>query len=251
MFSGVGGLVAKIVMLSLLNGLTGWAIVVLFAQGRPVWAVATLIVLGVIDLVYLRPNKMLPAKFILPGSILLVAFLIIPIFFTINTSFQRYSTGHVLTKSEAIQTNFEQNRLAGDRFFLMTPARDTDGVLVLVLMDEITGETFLGRTSGLEALDEATVGLDDYGSLVPPPGFSPLAGAELFAADAELAEFVVPLQGGAEIRAEGVSTAYESVPGFTFDAARDALVATDTGIAYFDNGRGSFESLGGEEITVG
>ena len=116
LFSGTGGLIVKIVLLSLLNGLVGWAIIVLFTQDRVVWALGTLAVLGVFDFVYLRPNKLLPAKFILPGSVLLIAYLIIPIFFTINTAFQKYSTGHVLTKAEAITTNIEQNVVQGEKF---------------------------------------------------------------------------------------------------------------------------------------
>ncbi|MFM8266002.1 MAG: hypothetical protein ACKOAI_08060, partial [Acidimicrobiia bacterium] len=100
LFSGVGGLIAKIVMLCILNGITGWAIIVMFTQDRAVWALSTLAVLAAIDFVYLVPNRMLPAKFIVPGSVLLIAYLIVPIFFTINTAFQKYSTGHVLTKAE-------------------------------------------------------------------------------------------------------------------------------------------------------
>ena len=251
LFSGVGGLIAKIVMLCILNGITGWAIIVMFTQDRAVWALATLAVLAAIDFVYLVPNRMLPAKFIVPGSVLLIAYLIVPIFFTINTAFQKYSTGHVLTKAEAIDTNIVQNVVQGDRFFMMVPTRDQAGELVLVLVDDTTGQAYLGRASGLEDIDPTSVSVDDFGYLVPPPGFTAIEGEELFAIDAELAAFVVPLEGGGEIRAEGVSGAYDSVPGFEYDAARDVLVATDTGDAFADNGRGSFENAQGEQLVVG
>ncbi|NDC91482.1 MAG: hypothetical protein EB089_06470, partial [Acidimicrobiia bacterium] len=162
LFSGTGGLIVKIVLLSLLNAMVGWAVIVLFAQDRIVWALGTLAVLGVFDFVYLRPNKLLPAKFILPGSVLLIAYLIVPIFFTINTAFQRYSTSHVLTKAEAISTNIEQNVVQGEKFFLMTPSRDTSGALVLVLVDDTTGQTYLGRESGLEEIDPASIQVDEF-----------------------------------------------------------------------------------------
>jgi arabinogalactan oligomer/maltooligosaccharide transport system permease protein len=251
LFSGTGGLVVKIVLLSLLNAMVGWAIIVLFTQDRVVWALGTLAVLGIFDFVYLRPNKLLPAKFILPGSVLLVAYLIIPIFFTINTAFQKYSTGHVLTKAEAITTNIEQNVVQGEKFFLMTPTRDDTGALVLVLVDDTTGQTYLGRSSGLEEIDPATVAVDEFGDVVPPEGLTALVGDELFGADAELADFEVPLEGGGVIKTEGISGAYESEPGLAYDAARDVMIATDTGVEYADNGRGSFVSPDGDELVVG
>ncbi|MFM7962875.1 MAG: hypothetical protein ACKPBF_02740, partial [Actinomycetota bacterium] len=134
LFSGVGGLIAKIVMLCILNGITGWAIIVMFTQDRLWWALGTLAVLALFDFIYLVPNRFLPAKFMLPGSVLLITFVIVPIFFTINTAFQVYSTGHVLTKAEAIETNLDQNVVQGERFFRMAPTRDATGELVLVLV---------------------------------------------------------------------------------------------------------------------
>ena len=251
LFSGVGGLIVKVLLLSLLNGLVGWAIIVLFTQDRPTWAIGTIVVLAVVDFVYLRPNKLLPAKFIVPGSVLLISYLIIPIFFTINTAFQKYSTGHVLTKSEAIVTNLEQNVVQGERFFLMTPTRDASGALVLVLVDDVTGETYLGRSSGLEQIDPASVMVDEFGDVVPPDGLTALIGDELFGADAELAALEIPLEGGGVIRTEGISGAYESEPGFVYDAERDLMIATDTGVEYSDNGRGSYVSPDGDELVVG
>ncbi|NCZ89287.1 MAG: hypothetical protein EBY92_08885, partial [Actinobacteria bacterium] len=238
-------------LLSLLNAMVGWAIIVLFAQDRLVWALGTLVVLAIFDFVYLRPNKLLPAKFILPGSVLLIAYLIVPIFFTINTAFQKYSTGHVLSKEEAITTNLEQNVVQGEKFFLMTPSRDESGALVLVLVDDTTGQTYLGRASGLEEIDPASVEVDEFGDVIPPAGLTALVGDELFGADAELAAFEVPLTGGGVIKTEGISGAYDSAPGLEYDSARDVLIATDTGVEYADNGRGSFVSADGDELVVG
>jgi arabinogalactan oligomer/maltooligosaccharide transport system permease protein len=251
LFSGTGGLIVKIVLLSLLNAMVGWAIIVLFAQDRLVWALGTLVVLAIFDFVYLRPNKLLPAKFILPGSVLLIAYLIVPIFFTINTAFQKYSTGHVLSKAEAITTNLEQNVVQGEKFFLMTPSRDESGALVLVLVDDTTGQTYLGRASGLEEIDPASIEVDEFGDVIPPAGLTALVGDELFGADAELAAFEVPLTGGGVIKTEGISGAYDSAPGLEYDPARDVLIATDTGVEYADNGRGSFVSAEGDELVVG
>lgn len=250
-FSGTTGLVLKLVVMSLLNGLVGWAIIILFTQGRGWWALSVGVVLLVFDGIYLVPNRLLPAKFIAPGSIFLIAYLIIPIFFTINTAFQQYSTGHVLSKTEAIATNIEQNIVMGDRFFQMTPALDEADQLVLILIDDTTRDAYIGRTDGLEPIDAAAVSVDDYGVVLPPPQFRSLTTDELSSIDAILADFVVPVSEGVTIRTEGLSTAVEVQQGLEYDATSDVLVATDTGVRYSSNGRGSFVSESGEELIVG
>lgn len=250
-FSGTTGLVLKLVTLSLLNALVGWAVMVMFTQGRGWWSLSVLAVLLLFDFIYLVPNRMLPAKFIAPGSVFLVAYLIIPIGFTLNTAFQEYSTGHILSKDEAIETNIEQNVVDSDRFFQMIPAFDENAELVLVLIDDTTGDTFIGRVTGLEAIDPALVSVDDYGSIVPPPRFTALSPDELASIDTSLADFIVPVSNGIWIRAEGLSVAVEVRPGFAYDATSDSLIASDSGDSYSDNGRGSFVNSDGEELTVG
>ncbi|MEK7410007.1 MAG: ABC transporter permease subunit [Actinomycetota bacterium] len=250
-FSGTTGLVLKLVVLSMHNGLVGWAIIILFTQGRGWWALSVAAVLFVFDGIYLVPNRLLPAKFIAPGTIFLVAYLIIPIFFTINTAFQKYSTGHVLSKSEAIATNIEQNVVLGDRFFQMMPALDDANQLVLVLIDDTTGDAFVGRATGLEPIDATSVGVDDYGEMLLPAQFRPLTTDELLSIDALLSQLVIPVSEGVTIRAEGLSTAIEVRQGFEYDAITEELVATDTGSRYGDNGRGSFVNENGEELNVG
>lgn len=250
-FSGTTGLVLKLVVLSMLNGLVGWAIIILFTQDRGWWALSVAAVLFVFDGIYLVPNRLLPAKFIAPGTIFLLAYLIIPIFFTINTAFQKYSTGHVLSKSEAIATNIEQNVVLGDRFFQMRPAFDEADQLVLVLIDDTTGDAFVGRAAGLEPIDAASVGVDDYGEMLLPAQFRPLTTDELVSIDALLSQLVIPVSEGVTIRAEGLATAIEVRQGFEYDAITEELVATDTGSRYGDNGRGSFVNENGEELNVG
>ena len=58
---------------------------------------------ALIDYVYLAPRKWtLPAKFLIPGTVFLIGFQVIPILYTINVAFSNYSIGHILTKDEAI-----------------------------------------------------------------------------------------------------------------------------------------------------
>ena len=66
----------------------------------PILVAATL----AIDLVYLVPRRWtLPLKFLVPGTVFLLAFQIVPIIYTIEIAFSNYSTGHVIDKEAAIK----------------------------------------------------------------------------------------------------------------------------------------------------
>ena len=250
-FSGTVGMICKLVFLCILNGAVVWAILVMFAEDKLTWAVTTLIVLIAIDFIYLVPHRYLPAKFMIPGSVFLVAYLIIPIGFTLNTAFQQYSTGHVLTKSEAIKTNLQQNLLQEGRFFTMSVASDASGEWVLVLKDDSTGETFIGRTSGLEPIPADSVDVDEAGAPVPPAGYTPVAKKDVAANEARLAAIVVPVDDVTSIRNEGFTTAAEFKPGLTYDDGSDMFVSTQDGTEYKANNRGSYVAADGTELSVG
>ena len=76
----------------------------------------------------------------------MIAFQVIPIFYTVNVAFTNYSTGHILSKRAIV--GIKGNSLApppDGKSYLMA-ARDADGALVLLLVDEDTGNTFVGTT---------------------------------------------------------------------------------------------------------
>ena len=58
-----------------------------------------MVVTAGIDVIYAAAARWaLPLKFIVPGVLLLLAFQLIPIIYTINVAFTNYSTGHVLSR---------------------------------------------------------------------------------------------------------------------------------------------------------
>ncbi len=85
-FSGTTGLVVKIVLLSLVNAFAAWSIYVLTTRSHWI-AVAVLLAAATvgIDLVYLGTRRWtLPLKFLVPGTVFLVGFQVIPILYTIQ-----------------------------------------------------------------------------------------------------------------------------------------------------------------------
>ena len=206
-----------------------------------------------LDAIYLSPRRgAIPPKFLVPGTIFLLAFQIVPIVYNVNVGFTNWSTGHILVKSEAIE-GIKRNSLsptADGSSYVLSPARDEDGELVLLLVDEVSGEPFVGTREGLEPLDKAAVTVGELGSIERAEGYTVVTGKDLLELDRELAEFTVPTEDGA-IRAEGTEVALELAPTLRYDRVTDTFTRIEDGTVFADNGRGSFVAASGDELEPG
>ena len=245
-FSGTVGLTVKIVLLGLVNGVAIWAATVLASNGKwPAVGVLALTTLA-IDAAYIA-RRALPLKFLIPGVVLMLAFQVIPIFYTVNVAFTNYSTGHILAKDEAIGAIKENSLSAAEsgKSYLMTPARDAEGKLVLLLVDEDNRATFVGTREGLEPLPQNQVRSGENG-IVAAEGYTVIKGNELFALDRELNALTIPTTGSAAIRPEGLDAAVELQPTLRYEATRDQFVRISDGVVFRDNGEGSFVATRGD-----
>jgi arabinogalactan oligomer/maltooligosaccharide transport system permease protein len=254
LFSGGVGYALKLALLSASNALAVWALYVLTSHHRwPAFAVVAAAT-ALIDYVYLVPHRWtLPAKFLIPGTIFLIGFQVTPILYTINVAFTNYSTGHILTKSQAIEA-IKVNTLQepeNPRQFDMAVARTSSGKLVLLLRDPAGGKVYLGTTKGLTELPKSDVTVGPTGPPTAAKGYTLVKGAELFALDRQLRSYKVPTAGDAAFRPQGTTTAVELKPTYRYDAGRNVFVRIADGRLYRDNGRGSFVSATGEELLPG
>jgi arabinogalactan oligomer/maltooligosaccharide transport system permease protein len=252
-FSGPVGLAFKLFVLGLVNALSVWAGTVL--AGDEHWIALAILVLATvaIDLVYLWPNRVVPLKFLVPGTIFLIAFQIAPIAYNVNVAFTNWSTGHQLTKQEAIE-GIQRNTLsppADGRSYIMAPARDANGALVLLLVDEVTGDAFVGDREGLEPLAADKLTIDEIGLITRAEGFELVKGPQLLALDRELQSYTVPTTGASAIQPEGLEVALELRPTVRYDAGADTFTRVDDGIVFRDNDRGAYVAASGEELEPG
>jgi arabinogalactan oligomer/maltooligosaccharide transport system permease protein len=251
-FSGPVGLVAKYVLLAAANAVGLYSFTVLLANGR--WIVASFVALATIatDVVYLVPRaQVVPLKFLLPGTILLLLFQITPIVYNASIAFSNYSTGHVQTKEEAIQTIKEASLAppANGRTYTMTPA-EKDGELVLLLVDVANGKVYAGTGDGLEELSAADVTVAN-GTVSAAEGYEVLKGDQLVGIDQQLTKLLVPVGEDRFVRPEGLSTAVELVPALRYDEQNDTFTSLETGAVFHDNGRGSYATDSGETLEQG
>jgi arabinogalactan oligomer/maltooligosaccharide transport system permease protein len=239
-FSGPAGVALKFVILGLFNALVVWAVAILADQRKWVAMIVTIAATAAIDAIYLSPRRY-PLKFLVPGTIFLIAFSVIPIIYTVNVAFTNYSTGHILSRSEAI-TQIEQNTQApppNGKTYNLTPALNKDGELVLLLDDADSGKTYLGTREGLTPLDRTTVKISE-GAITAAAGYKVITGARLFTLDKELNLYRVPTGEGSAIQPQGIDNAVQLAPTLRYDAKAGTFTRIKDGVVYRDNGRGSF-----------
>jgi ABC-type sugar transport system permease subunit len=252
-FSGMVGYVIKLCLLAALNALAVWAAFVLIDHGR--WPALAVLVFAtaVVDWLYLVPrNWTVPAKFLIPGTVFLVGFQIVPIIFTINVAFSNYSTGHILTKDQAVAA-IKINSLeppANGRQFDLAPARNSSGDLVLLLRDETSGKVYVGTKKGLTPLPKSDVTLSEAGPPSAAKGYTLIKGAELFTLDQQLRTFEVPTKGDAAIQPQGTAVAVELQPTLRYDPKAGTFTRISDGKVFRPNNNGSFVA-GKEELEPG
>ncbi len=251
-FSGPVGLAIKLILLGALNALAIWAIGVLLSDEKWIAALAVGAATLLIDLVYLVPSRrLIPLKFLVPGTVFLVAFVVIPIISNANIALSNWSTGHNLSKDEAIVAIQEVSLVApaDGATYVMTPA-ERQGELVLLLVDEATGKPYVGTEDGLQPLPPAGVTIAN-GAITAAEGYELVQGEELAGIDQQLSMLLVPTRGNSFVRAEGLSQAIELQPTLEYDEATDTFRSIETGVVYRDNGEGSYESAAGEVLEPG
>ena len=77
-FSGTAGLVVKLALLALMNAVVVWAAIILAQQQKWIALVVVAAATVAIDLVYLS-KRSVPLKFLIPGTVFLIVFQVIPI----------------------------------------------------------------------------------------------------------------------------------------------------------------------------
>ena len=253
-FSGTVALVLKIVLLSIVNALAIWAAAVLIDHHK--WPAVTVLVLATlaIDAIYLIAKPWtLPLKFLLPGTVFLLAFHVVPVLYTINVAFTNYSTGHILSRSEAI-ANIRQNSLteaANGASYSMILLRDKDHNLVLGLADQDSGKTYIGTPEGLQSIAKEKVKLDLDGAITRVEGYAPLKGDEFATIDTELSGYKVPVGGGKAIQPQGFDTAVVLEPTYRYNTHTNTFTRIKDGVVFKDDNLGGFRAASGEEIEPG
>ena len=97
--SSPGGLLLKIVALGVVGAIAIWAALPLIDGQNWIGLAILILVTALVFYIYLSPRPV-PAKYLIPGTLFLIAFQILPVVYTMTTAFTNFSDGHRGSKEE-------------------------------------------------------------------------------------------------------------------------------------------------------
>ncbi|MBD3940304.1 maltose ABC transporter permease MalF [Microbacterium sp. NEAU-LLC] len=240
-------LVLKIALLAIVDAVALYAVFVLFLHNE--WLVLAVVaaVTIVVNWIYFS-RKRIPAKYLAPGIILLVAFQIFTLVYTSYIGFTNYGTGHNGSKDQAIASLMRSSLVRVED----SPTYDVSVVerfneLGLLVTDPTDGEVSLGtNTQPLEPVD---VTADDT-----VDGWATLTFADVLRRSSEVEQLAVPFSddpNDGAIRTQDGQKGYLYTSTLAYDADADTMTDLTTGTVYADTGEGAFTSETGEQLMPG
>ncbi|KAB1911859.1 ABC transporter permease subunit [Micromonospora sp. AMSO31t] len=249
------GLVVKVVLLGLVAGIAIWAAFPLVEAEH--WVGLGILAATTAGLFYLYLSRRhIPAKYLVPGTIFLIACQVFPVLYTASTAFTNFGDGHRGTKDDAIvaiQTS-SVRQVPGSTEYSLSIATTGDpatGPLVFLLSDPKTREVFAGDAGGLRKLDAGDVTVSATGKITEAAGYTVLNFGQASGRSKDITDLVVPTAGGA-VRSNGLSRAYEGKAVRAYDAGCDCVKDSETGKTWTaDPANGSFVAADGERLAQG
>jgi arabinogalactan oligomer / maltooligosaccharide transport system permease protein len=243
-------LVAKIAVLGMLDALAVLLMSVLIGRGDYTVAIVAAVIVVLLNVIYLS-ERFLPAKYVAPGLLFLAIFQVFVIGYTVYIAFTNYSTGHVLTKDQAIEALLSQSQRR-------VPDSPTYG---LTVVEKGTNLSFLvtapDGTALLGGVDKPLKPVDatfSNGKAVSVDGYSTLKFADILGRQDEVFALSVPFSDGAvvgSLRTLDGRTAYEYTSKLSYQSSTGILTDTTTGDTYHAGAQGAFVAADGSEILPG
>jgi arabinogalactan oligomer/maltooligosaccharide transport system permease protein len=250
-YGASSGMIVKIVLLGLVNALGLFGFSVALAKPDYPIAIASIVALIVIDIVYLsRRRWTIPAKYLLPGTLFLLVFALYPVLYLVFISTTNYGTGNNLTKDQVIQ-RIESNSISASddapRYDLQILAENDPTGDLAFLLTGTDGVVFLGTDEGLAVVEPDQ--LIEQGTRQTIDGYVALNTGQANDRAAEVSAFSVEGPAGT-IRNDGFGTAFAQQQTRVFDPATNTITDTVTGTVYTAEG-GYFTSEDGEQLLPG
>lgn len=244
-FQGVPALLLKIAVMGIVNAI---AVTVLIAAvlARD-WGISTVLGLALVGLnfVYFRPGRY-HMKFLYPGLVFLIAFIAIPVAYTVLMSTFNFKTGNETTKARAIVGILDRSFSAAEdgANYDMVLGRDSSGELTALLTDMADQTSvLLASEKRVVALEPGQYTTDEFGVAQTTEDFTALTPQEIAANDAKIVALRFTTPDGRTLGATDPLVAVELIQTYQWDPATETFTNIETGARYQDNGNGNFASL--------
>jgi maltose/maltodextrin transport system permease protein len=249
------GLTVKYIILGLITAIGVYAIYLMLIN-QMYWQPALLAISLIgINFLYMT-ERAVPLKYLLPGTITMAVFGVLPIVYSIYIAFTNYSTGHEVSKPEAIEAITRDGYFDYDSFTVQVADGPEGRVYLLQRYDAETSEdegSFIGTPEGITPAPEPFV-LNENNVFEPiaPDGYTPIDDNTIDKWIGDGKAFVVPLDKG-NVVLDSSHTGFQRAYRWEYDPATGSLTDVSCGNVFKDNGYGSFEGVeceSGETIKL-
>ena len=241
---GKFALITKIIFLGITTAILALLTESAFAQKQYIIGSFILVAIFALNIVYLT-NVSIPFKFFLPGILFFFAFVIAPIFFTVQMSGYKYQTGNYLSKSAALEQvlNLGAEPDAQGTTFDITVGRTSSNEYAILVSDIANDKYFISTKDKRIDVPKASAKFDVNGVAIAAPNFTSMTAVALAANDA-YSRIHYLYQGKYYIAIEGQNAGGVFRQALTYSAKTGILTNSVTGATYVDNHKGNFAKVG-------
>lgn len=242
-FTGLPALVTKIAFMAIIDAF----LVTMFfaATNKHSTPLAAVIVFFFISANFVYFAKFtLPLKFLLPGLLLLITFVVVPVIYTVSMSGFNYKTGNEISKEQAI-IQLQANGLTSDAdntAYDMVLGKK-DGAWAALLTNQSTGEVLFATEKAVVPADASQYKKDQYGIARGYPGLEVITPEKAANDEAAIAALKFPVAPGQVISPQALDVAVLLVQSYVYDKKSDTIKDLSSGAVYKDNGLGNYANV--------
>jgi arabinogalactan oligomer/maltooligosaccharide transport system permease protein len=247
---GKFALVAKIIFLGITTAILALLAESAFAQKQYVIGSFILVAAIALNIVYLTSIS-IPFKFFLPGILFFIAFVIAPIFFTVQMSGFKYQTGNYIDKAAALEQVVSlgaQPDAEGTTFDIMV-GRSSSNEYAILVSDIANNKFFVSTPTQRIDIPAASATFNEYGVAITAPDFNPMS-ADALAADDAYSKIRYKYEGDYYIAIENQNAGGVFRQELSYSAETGVLTNVFTGETYVDNRRGNFAKVGDPSVLL-
>ena len=241
LFRGKVALAFKVIVLALITALLITLAQSAFAQEQYVISLFLVATIVLLNYTYFS-KKRVPLKFFVPGIILLAAFVLTPVLYTLVMSTYTYKTGNYISKEQATQRitalalEPDENGTAFD--IVVGGYRNEPALLV---SDINTGSYFIATTKERIEFDNSALTIDEYGVATAAPDFEALDASAVSGSDAAKLRFKYSDPYFIAVESLNVGVVFRQ--SLEYLAESDQFKSLITDDLYSDNGDGNYANL--------
>ena len=234
----------RIVILIGFDVLVAVGVVVAAAQGGTTMAAALTAIAIIVTLIFVLQGAY-KFRYMVPGVLFMVIFVLYPIIHTVYLSFTNYGTGHLLTKDQAIQILEDRYYVPDDaRTFTFDAYRNEGGDIRLLLSPEGTEQAYLTGGQTLEPVDltaDRFVDSDGDGTIDEIDGYTLMSRGDLVQVIGRL-EGWTPEADDFAVSMQSLNAFAEAVQRYEYRPGDDRIVDNQTG-EVFEPVEGTFTAV--------